>query len=283
MSEHESQSPTKRNPLWRFLRIAVGVYFGLCIVMMALESRLVYPRPRNSSPSDWKISQADQTDVMFAAEDGVTLHGWFFAHEDPDYAILYCHGNGENISHNAAYMSFLRERLKASIFIFDYRGYGKSNGSPDENGLILDGLAAQMWLADNMQIELDEVVLMGRSLGGGVAVAVAAKRGARALALQNTFAAMWEVAAEKFPWLPVQWIMSNRYPSADRIKQYQGPLIQIHGTEDRIVPYTQGKKLFAAAPGNKKLWIDNPDQGHNQPLPRSYFQALAEFLKETAD
>ena len=283
MSENETAPTRKRSPLWRLVRILASVYIGLCLVMMALESWLVYPRPGNQSPDDWKISQADQTDVTFLAEDGTTLHGWFFAHNEPEYAILYCHGNGENISHNAGYLSLLRNRLKASVFIFDYRGYGNSEGSPHERGIILDGIAAQNWLAEKMQIKTDEVVIMGRSIGGGVAVAIAEKQGARALVLQNTFAAMWEVAAEKYPWLPVKWIMRNRYPSAQRIQTYPGPLIQIHGTEDRIVAYSQGKKLFAAAPTQNKLWIENKGQGHNGPLPNSYFQTLTEFLAQLPD
>ena len=198
-----------------------------------------------------------------------------------NHASRFCtaHGNGEDISRNAAYMAFLRDKLEASIFVFDYRGYGKSEGSPHEAGIILDGLAAQRWLAEKLQLETNQIVLMGRSLGGGVAVAAAEQQGARALILQNTFANLSEVAAGKFPWLPVRWMMSNRYPSDERIAGYTGPLLQIHGTADRVVPYAQGQKLFAAATSSQpKQWIENTDGTHNARLPDEYYQTLVEFL-----
>jgi len=246
--------------------------------MMVLESRLIYPRPGKSPPSHWEISQEGQTDVSFEAEDGTKLHGWYFAHDEPRFAILYCHGNGEDLSRSAASMAFLRKELQASVFAFDYRGYGKSEGSPHESGLILDGLAAQRWLAKKLQIETEEIVLMGRSLGGGVAVALAEQQGAQALVLQNTFANLSEVAAGKFPWLPVQWMMRNRFPSAERIAGYSGPLLQTHGTADRVIPYAQGQKLFAAASGQPKQWVKNVNIGHNGPLPTQYYETLVEFL-----
>ena len=246
--------------------------------MMALESRLVYPSPNNLSPAAWDLSQESQHDVSFEAEDGTKLHGWYFEHEQPRFAILYCHGNGEDISSGAAHMSFLRERLHASVFAFDYRGYGKSDGAPHESGLILDGLAAQRWLADKMQIETGEIVIIGRSLGGGVAVAIAEQQGAKALVLQNTFADLSSVAADKFFWLPVRWMMRNRFPSVDRIRVYTGPVLQAHGTNDRVVPYARGEQLFAASPGKAKQWIKHAGLGHNDPMPKKYYDVLAEFL-----
>ncbi|MGI9427983.1 MAG: alpha/beta hydrolase [Bythopirellula sp.] len=273
-----SESPTKAKRIWRHLRAPLLLYVGVCLLMMALESMLVYPRPSSAGPHAWKLSQESQFDVSFEAEDGTQLHGWFFAHENPQFAVLYCHGNGEDISRNAVHMDFLREKLQASIFAFDYRGYGKSAGSPHEAGLILDGLAAQRWLAQKMQLETEEIVIIGRSLGGGVAVAIAEQQGARALVLQNTFANLYEVAANRFFWLPVRWMMRNRYPSTERIKAYRGPILQTHGTADRVVPYAQGQQLFSIAPGTPKQWIPNEGLGHNQQLPLSYYDTLTEFL-----
>lgn len=278
---NQTDSPparTKPQRLWRWLRKPLYFYLAICLLMMFFENRIVYPVPSISGPEAWQISQAAQTDVSFEAEDGTALHGWFFAHKQTRHTLLYCHGNGEDISHNAAYMAFLRDKLEASIFVFDYRGYGKSKGSPHEAGVILDGLAAQRWLAEKLRIKTDEIVLMGRSLGGGVAVALAEQQGARALVLQNTFASMSEVAAGKFPWLPVRWIMHNRFPSAERIASYTGPLLQIHGTADRVVPYAQGQQLFAAATGQPKQWIENASGTHNAQLPDEYYQTLVEFL-----
>ncbi len=117
-----------------------------------------------------------------------------------------------------------------------------------------------------------------RSLGGGVAVALAEQQGARALILQNTFASMSEVAANKFPWLPIRWMIRNRYPSAKRIQGYTGPLHQVHGTADAVVPFANGQKLFDASPSKQKQFIKIPGGTHNSPLPKIYDESLVDFL-----
>jgi len=121
MTEEPKKVRPKPHRLWRWLRTFAFLYLAICLLMMFFENRLVYPVPTASSPAAWEISQAAQTDVSFEAEDGTALHGWFFAHEQPRHAILYCHGNGEDVSSNAAYMAYLRDKLEASIFLFDYR------------------------------------------------------------------------------------------------------------------------------------------------------------------
>ena len=278
MSDSSPTTPSLPRRLWRRVRPFVFGYVVICMIMAALETSIVYPRPRTTSPAAWTPSETAQTDVFFEAADGTKLHGWFFAHDQPRHALVYCHGNGEDITNNGAYMAYLRSLLDASVFLFDYRGYGKSEGSPHEAGIILDGLAAQRWLAEKLEMETSDVVLMGRSLGGGVAVAMAEQQGARALVLQNTFANMSDVAADKFPWLPVRWIMRNRYPSDERILRCDCPLLQIHGTADEVVPYANGQKLYSLTPCEHKRWIENAGGTHNEPLPESYFQSLVEFL-----
>lgn len=278
MTNESKATPPKQRRLWRWIRKPIYLYLAICVLMMFLENRLVYPIPSTSNPEGWKISRPAQSEVYFEASDSTALHGWFFEHPEPRHIILYCHGNGEDISHNAVYMNFLREQLDASIFLFDYRGYGKSEGSPYEDGVILDGLAAQRWLAEKMGLETNEIVLMGRSLGGGVAVALSEQQGARVLVLQNTFASMVDVAAGKIPWLPVRWIMRNRFLSAERITHYTGPLLQTHGTADRVIPFHQGQQLFEAAPSNNKNFIEVPGGSHNSRLPDGYFQELSDFL-----
>ncbi len=119
---------------------------------------------------------------------------------------------------------------------------------------------------------------MGRSIGGGVAVAMAERQGAGCLVLQNTFARLTDPAAQQFPWLPVRWLMKNRYPSIDRIQNYDGPVFSCHGTEDGLVPIDQGKSLFDAAPTKQKEFYTLDGLGHNDMLPEGYWDALAKFL-----
>jgi hypothetical protein len=252
------------------------VYLAVCLLMMGLETTLIYPvPPKRVSPSAEELGFED---VWFESADGTRLHGWYFAHAEPRFGLVYCHGNGEDVTDNADLVRLFHDRYRASVFLFDYRGYGQSAGSPHEAGIVADGLAAQLWLAKRLQVETDEMVLVGRSLGGAVAVAMAEQQGARALVLQNTFSSMVDVAADKYPWLPVRWIMRNRYPSAERIAAYDGPLLQNHGTVDRVAPMEFGKRLFEAAPSEAKQFIELPDYGHNDQFPETYFGALGDFL-----
>jgi fermentation-respiration switch protein FrsA (DUF1100 family) len=246
--------------------------------MMFLETFLVYPvPPRNAG--EWNPKWLNFEDVWFEAADGTKLHGWFVPHPNPKRAILYCHGNGEHIAFNAELAAHLRDKLHASVFLFDYRGYGRSEGRPNEAGCIADGRAAQQWLAKQMGIKPSDIVLMGRSLGGGVAVALAAENGAAALVLENTFPTMPDVAAVHYPWLPVRWVMDNRYDSLTRIKKYRGPLIQAHGADDTIVPMRLARRLFEVAPSSTKKWVEFPDCDHNSECPAGYYDTLATFLE----
>src|SRR6185436_14155732 len=133
--------------------------------------------------------------------------------------------------------------LTATVFVYDYRGYGRSRGKPTERGCVADGMAAQRWLAEREGVDTEDVVLMGRSIGGGVSVAAAAEQGARALVLEATFSRMTDAAAALYPWLPVRLVMSNRYNSIKRVQKYQGPLFQSHGAADEVVPIKLARKL----------------------------------------
>ena len=123
-----------------------------------------------------------------------------------------------------------------------------------------------------------DVILIGRSLGTGVSVALAAQNGCRALILENAFPSMVSIAAQQYPWLPVRWVMRNRYDNLSRIRQYSGPLWQSHGQADTLIPIVAARTLFDAAPSPNKKWLEYPNCGHNDPRPESYYDQLAEFL-----
>jgi fermentation-respiration switch protein FrsA (DUF1100 family) len=193
---------------------------------------------------------------------------------------LYCHGNGEHVADQANLVFRLQAHLAATVFVFDYRGYGRSRGKPQERGCIADGMAAQRWLAERESIETSDIVVIGRSIGGGVGVAIAAEQGARALVLENTFSKMTDAAAHLYPWLPVRLVMSNRYNSVRRIKNFHGPVFQCHGTADDIVPIELGRRLFDAAPGRVKHFFEVPYGGHNDSPPPAYYASLTSFLEK---
>jgi uncharacterized protein len=237
----------------------------------------VYPAPRVAD-GDWNPTDFKYEDVSFPSADATKLHGWFVPYPQSQRAILYCHGNGEDVASVGELAAMLGEALHASVFVFDYSGYGHSQGHPNEAGCIADGTAAQFWLAKRMGIRPKEVILMGRSLGSAVAVAAAAENGARALVLVNAFPKMTDVATWHYPWLPVRWVMANRYDNLTRVQRYEGPLFQSHGTSDGLIPISLARRLFDAAPSLAKHWLELPGLGHDSPMPQTYYRELATFL-----
>jgi uncharacterized protein len=267
--------------IWMLLRPMLAAYLLVIVAVMMLETWLVYPAPPVGL-GDWNPTGFVYEDVRFESADGTKLSGWYVPHPNPKRAILYCHGNGEHIAFHVDLASRLRDALQASVFLFDYRGYGQSEGRPTEAGCIADGRAAQHWLASHMGINPDEIVLMGRSLGAAVAVALAAEEGAQALVLENVFPTMPEVAALHYPWMPVRWLMDNQYDCISWISRYRGPILQSHGTDDELIPRAMARRLFDAAITPTKQWIEFPALGHNSPWPLSYYAQLAAFLDGAA-
>lgn len=247
--------------------------------MNLLERQLVYPIPPLER-GNWRPARFTYEDVWFRSEDSTQLHGWFLPRDNADRVILYCHPSEEQVADNGRLAAALGRRLNAEVFVFDYRGYGKSAGKPYEAGVIADGRSAQRWLAERTGVAVDDIVIIGRSIGGGVATALAGEMGARALVLQNTFTRLTEAAAVKFPWFPVAWFMQNRFPSIRRITNYRGPLFVAHGTKDTVVPVRMGRRLVRAAPGPRKVFFPIPGGFHDDPMPPDFYEDLLEFLDQ---
>jgi fermentation-respiration switch protein FrsA (DUF1100 family) len=247
------------------------------MLIKMIERSLVYPIPSRER-GDWRPRWLRPQNVWFRSLDDTKLHGWYVPLADAKRLVVYCHGNGEHVADQANLVFRLQSHLAATIFVFDYRGYGRSRGKPAERGCIADGIAAQRWLAEREGVETADVTVIGRSIGGGVAVAMAAEQGARALVLENTFSKMTDAAAALYPWLPVRLVMKNRYNSLRRIKDFHGPLFQCHGTADEIVPFKLGKRLHEAAPSRVKQFYEVANGGHNDTPPPAYYAALRQFL-----
>jgi len=254
-------------------------YLLWLLLMMWLETALIFPT-RMIPPGDWSPQDFTYEDVFFESADGTRLHGWYFERPGAALHVLYCHGNGEDVAGVGSYMDLLRERHDVTLFVFDFRGYGRSQGRPAEQGIVQDACAAQQWLARRAAIPAQETVVWGRSIGGAIAVQVAARQGARALILERTFTSLPDVAAHHYPWLPVRRLMRNRFDSLQAIAHYRGPLLQSHGTADEIVPYALGRQLFDAAPATPKHFVGMQDVSHNGPSDEDYYTELARFLEQ---
>ena len=260
---------------FRVLCIPAIAYLGVVVIMMFLERSLIFV-PSRYPVGNWHPAALTFEDADFRAANGVRLHGWFVPCDQPRAVILFSHGNGGNLTNRADVLRALH-RLGAAVLIYDYRGYGRSEGSPDEAGILRDARAARAWLAKRTGIDERQIVQFGESLGGGVAVDLAAADGARGLILVSTFTTLPDAAAAHFPWLPVRLVMRTRLDSLSKIGRYHGPLLEMHGDADRVVPFALGRRLFAAA-NEPKQFVEIANGDHNDPLPSEFLQALDRFL-----
>ncbi len=279
-----SRGPAARGRLVKILCRIAGIvlmaYLLIVVAAMFLEDSLIFI-PTRYPGGDWQSAQRlglPVEEASFKSADGVNLHGWYVPCKNAKAAVLFCHGNAGNITHRADILAILHRKVGVSTLIFDYRGYGRSEGRPNEEGVFADARAARRWLADREKIAETDVVVMGESIGGAVAVDLAARDGARALVLESTFDTLANVAAYHHSWLPIRWLMRTKLDSAGKIGGYRGPLLQAHGDIDRIIPLRFGRRLFDAADEPKQfLLLSGHD--HNDPMPEAYYDALAEFLK----
>lgn len=256
-----------------------------CVVgsppLRMLEHRLMF-HPQ-VLPENAPVAKGVES-VWFTASDGVKLHGIYASpssHEPRAY-LLHCHGNGGNVDLLSSRMRQMADKFQVGVFCFDYRGYGRSPGKPNEVNILADARAARRWLAERGGIQEFDVILMGMSLGGGVAVDLAGNDGCCGLILENTFTSLPDVANHHSGMLQVGSLMQAKLPSVETIARYQGPLLQRHGDADLTIPFEQGIALFAAAPGPKQF-IDHKRGGHND-LPNEEFEsAMNNFITRLVD
>ena len=262
--------------LGRLAVLAVSSYVFVLAAMMLLENWLIF-FPLKYPAGNWQPQNIAVEDADFQA-DGLKLHGWFIEAAEPRAVVLLAHGKGGNVTQRVDFLQRFRS-LGTSVLVFDYRGYGRSEGSPSEAGVLADARAARCWLAERAGVPEKQIVLCGESLGGGVVVDLAASDGARGLILLNTFDSITTVAALRYPWAPVKWLMRTRLDSAAKIAKYPGPLLQIHGSADSSVPLALAQRLFAAA-GEPKELVVIENGGHNDPLGPVALRAIDRFLDE---
>jgi len=258
--------------LWLAARLAAATYLAVLLVLVWLEDKLIFI-PSPYPEGDWQPAGLPVVDAWFVSDDGLRLHGWYLPHPQPVAQVLLCHGNAGNVTHRAEALRQMHRRVQAAVLVFDYGGYGKSQGTPNESGVLRDARAARRWLAQHAHLPETSVVLMGESLGGAVAVHLAAELPSRALILQNTFTSLPDVAAWHFPWLPIRWLMRAQLNALAKIPHCRTPLFQSHGDRDTIVPYHLGRRLFEAEAEPKQFYtLAGAD--HNDPPPPEYYDAL---------
>jgi alpha-beta hydrolase superfamily lysophospholipase len=231
----------------------------------------------DGSPADAGFPYEQTT---FTSADSVRLHGWFVPAPAPRATVLFCHGNGGNISTLTGVIAAFHE-FGCNTFVFDYRGYGRSEGTPDETGTYTDAFAAWEYLTTTRGVPPREIVLVGRSLGGAVAAWLATRVQPSGLVLEAAFVSVPDMAAEVYPWLPATLLTRFRYDTRASLRLVTVPVLVIHSRDDEVVPFRHGQALFEAAPEPKRfLEIAG---GHNDGFQRSheaYRAAFTSFLDE---
>jgi fermentation-respiration switch protein FrsA (DUF1100 family) len=234
--------------------LAVGVaLFGAIVFFFWLTQRRMMYFPSGSVPEPPQLGLQRTETVTFPTDDGLTLGGWFVRAGRPsDGTVIVFNGNAGN----RAYRSDLAARLTAegfSVLLFDYRGYGDNPGAPTEEGLALDARAVRRYVLSRDDVDPRRLAYFGESLGSGVAVRLAVEHPPYAVILRSPFTSFVDVGRFHYPFLPVRWLLRDRYPSLERIARIGSPLLVIAGSNDTIIPASQSRRLFEAAREPKRL------------------------------
>ena len=218
-------------------------------------------------------------DVYLPTEDGLLLNGWFVPGER-DFTWLWFHGNAGNISYRLDNLRLLHDRLNINIFIFDYRGFGRSQGRASGGGLHLDAEASLGHLLSRPDVNRDRLIFFGRSLGSAVAIDMATRHNCAGLILESAFALPREMM-EAFPFFPGE-TFRTRYDSLTKIKGITSPLLILHGDWDEAVPFEMGVRLYEAANEPKEFYAIR-GAGHNDTYivgGEGYFRTIEGFIEK---
>lgn len=245
--------------LLRVLLLLAAGYAALCLLVYLFQARLVYfpgPAPR-LDPAALGLAHRE---VELATADGERLHAWSFPRESACGAVLVCHGNAGSIEHRLELArAFLA--LGWAVLLFDYRGYGRSTGSPSEEGTYRDAEAAHEHLTRVEGFAPERIVLHGESLGAAVAVELALRRPCAGLIVESAFTSIPDMAAALYPFLPVRLLARIRYDNLGKIARPGVPLLVVHSPVDELVPMAHGERLFAAAQAPRRFL--RTGGGHN--------------------
>ncbi|MBN2541812.1 alpha/beta hydrolase [bacterium] len=257
----------------------IGLYLVVILYFSINQARFIYIpyREMTGTPADFGLYFEE---VNLETEDSIELSAWFIPAENSRGTVLFCHGNAGNISHRSETIRIINE-LGLSLLIFDYRGYGESEGKPLENGLYLDAEAAWDYLLNERGNDPSEIILWGRSLGGSVAAWLANERKSGVLILESSFTSVPDLASELYPFLPVKLLARFRHNTREYVKDAQCPVLVIHSKDDDIIPFHHGRELYEAANEPKEFLQISGD--HNSGFAQDqdiYQQAINKFINK---
>jgi uncharacterized protein len=260
------------------------VIIGFILWLRCNEPRFLYHPSREIEETPDKLGLKYEN-ITLTTSDGVHINGWFVPGENlaedghvTRLTVLFFHGNAGNISHRLEKIAVFRD-LGVDTFIIDYRGFGRSEGQPNEEGTYHDAQAAYEYLTQQRKLKPPSIVVYGESLGSAVATDLASKMPVGGLVLEEGFTSTADVGQEMFPFVPVRWLVRNKYDTISKLPGIHIPLLVLHSRDDKLIRFNHGQRLFAAA-NDPKQFVELRG-GHNDAFLTSaltYRAALSKFF-----
>lgn len=244
------QTHFKRSLLNIFIAFAL-TYLGLTVVVYFQQDGMVYA-PEKTITHNPKNIGLEYEEVTVKTKDGLSISGWYIPAKKEKAVVLFCQGNAGNISNRLDSIKIFNS-LSLSVLIFDYRGYGKSEGRPSEEGTYLDAEAVWDYMVTVKNIPPERLVVFGRSLGGAVAAGLATRRPPAALIIESGFTSVPDIGKNIYPWLPVKLIAKFHYATIDKIGSIKCPKLIVHSRKDEVVPFEHGRMLYEKASQPKEF------------------------------
>lgn len=266
----------KRMLITVVIGLALG-YLGLVAFVYVRQPKMLYFPTKEIEQTPAAIGLSFD-EVRIRTSDGLTIAAWDIPAPAARAAVIFCHGNAGNISHRLDSIKIFHD-LGLRVLIFDYRGYGRSEGTPTETGTYLDAEAAWDFLVKEMGIDPARIIIFGRSLGSAVAAELAVRRQAGALIIESGFTTIPDLGRKFFPSMPVSLITRFHYATIDKVSSLTLPKLFVHSPEDEVIPYEQGVRLFEKAAEPKEFLILRGS--HNEGFLQSglfYVNGLEQFI-----
>ncbi len=269
-----------RRKVFIIIRILVLAYLGAAVLLFTVQRKLIFPVSHEITrvPSDTPYDIPFE-DVLLPVERGFVTNAWFAPAANAKCTILFCHGNGGTLSD---WLDVLRmyHIMNFNVLLFDYGGYGKSTGSPSAERLYEDARAAWKYLTETKGIPAKKIILIGHSIGGGVASQLASEIKPAGLVLQSTFTSLTDVCQEKLPMFPVRFLLRDRFETLKKLPRIACPLLVMHSKKDTLIHFKFGIRLFDAANPPKQFVELRGD--HNEGMFASgnlYTEAIINFAE----
>ena len=269
--------------IWKLVIVLIGAYAALSFYVYYIQADLLYfpntpGRKLVATPENIGLHYQN---VEFVTDDKISLHGWFIPNKTAKATVLFFHGNAGNISHRLDSIEIFH-RLGLNVFIFDYRGYGQSEGKVSEKGTYQDAEAAWNYLLNRQGISEKQIIIFGRSLGASIASWLASKHRPAALIIESGFTSVASMGQRIYPFLPVRWLTHFKYDTKKYVKNISCPVMIAHSRDDEIIPYAEGREIFQATPEPKHFL--EMRGGHNDGFIVSgstYIEGLRVFINGT--